>query len=63
MVLVRFSISPKAGGAVGSLTTNIGDVLRCGVQDVPAKIRAFLVYRFGAMKVRESPFALVGIKL
>ena len=59
---LRF-VSRKGGGSVADITAQIGDVLG---RDEPGEIpnaRAFSGHRFGAMKVREKPFAHVGSEL
>ena len=53
----------EGGGAVGSFTTHIGDVVGCDGPDALAKIRVSSEYRFEEMKAQESSFALAGAEV
>ena len=60
---VSSSDPSQGGGAVGSITTHIDDVIGCTEPDALAKIRVISEYRFEEMKVQESSFAPVGAEV
>ena len=53
----------KVGGSAGAFAAHIGEILGRAENDVPAEIRAFLEYRFGAREMKGSSFAHDGMKL
>ena len=58
-----FFIIRCTGSAAGAFITHIDDILGCGEPDVLPKIRGSSGQRFGELKLRESPFANVGMEL
>ena len=60
---VSSSDPSQGGGAVGSFTTHIGDVIGCTEPDALAKIRVISEYRIEEMKAQESSFAPVGAEV
>ena len=58
-----FFVFRKVGRSAGAFATHIVDIPGCGEPGILAKSRALLGRRFGAVKVKESPSALVGAGL
>ena len=53
----------KMGSAVGAFATHTDDISGFREYDLLAKVRGFLVKRFGGMQVQEGSFVHVGMKL
>ena len=58
-----FFIFNGKGPAVGAFTTHIDDILGCGEPGVMEKLRQFLEFRFGELKLQEKQFVHVGMEL